>query len=31
MSIGEKLESLAAGEAMVDINLSELVEALTHD
>jgi predicted ATPase len=29
--IGEKLESLAAGEAMVDINLSKLVEALTHD
>ena len=29
--IGEKLESLAAGEAMVDINLSELVEALAHD
>jgi predicted ATPase len=30
-SLGEMLDSLAAGEAMVDLNLSKLVETLTHD
>ena len=29
--VGEKLESLAAGEVMVDTNLTELIESLTHD